>query len=705
MECNNILFRLAGSSELGMSFCTKAQMRLGLSAFVAVLLLFLNGSLFAGSVTYVKPIANANLTAGHVVTLSDPTWVDEFNSPGDFAVRRENQVRLIYSRDSLSDVDGANWTLSVNYTIFFTGQPQLQPVTGTLAIGHTTSLHNYTAAQVYAPGSHTVRVRLNSVTVGGTTPFPEDVHMEVVTVTERYRKLDIAQQPVLNFNSTTGVLSWNYVPGAEEYDLEWAWVDSASGLDSAGVFKRAARVNMPGNYYLPQLNYRAGTVWFRVRAVGRFIDMGNDWSYRRFGAWSDAAGWEIDGTDCFERYRNLTWTASFAEDGKFKKVVTYVDGAGKTRQSVTQLSSDSTSVVVQTEYDNEGRGVLTTIPIPVAGIDLHYRDLLNTTAGGTLAYEPGDFDDILMTNAMAVNSGSANYFSSSNTLGGMHRDYIPNAQGYPFTETEFMRDATGRVARQSGVGYDHRLGSGHETRFFYADASATQLHRMFGGNVGKASHYMMKMSVDPNGQLGLAWQDQQGRVVATALAGDTPANLVALDDLPTDTVTENLYANNRIDTLEGLSHTQHIFPNETPGKLYSFYYAFTGPNVALGCICEECSYTLEISIRGPDGRLVDLDSASGGPTDTILTAIYPQRRARDVPIRRILRRSVSAPILTGSGPTGWRRTCARCRWIWTHCWIRWRAAGRICRTSSMNTFRKSIRRSAMWTAIALCRSG
>lgn len=120
--------------------------------------------------------------------------------------------------------------------------------------------------------------------------------MEVVTVTERYRKLDIAQQPVLNFNSTTGVLSWNYVPGAEEYDLEWAWVDSASGLGAAGVFKRAAQDDMPGNYYLPQLNYRAGTVWFRVRAVGRFIDMGNDWSYRRFGAWSDAAGWEIDET-------------------------------------------------------------------------------------------------------------------------------------------------------------------------------------------------------------------------------------------------------------------------------------------------------------------------------------------------------------------------------------------------------------------------
>jgi RHS repeat-associated protein len=597
---------------------------IGLATWLVGFLFLACASVFAGTVTYVKPITNANLSPGTMVTLSDPTWVDEMNNPGDFVVRRENQVRLIYSRDSLTDVDGADWQMTIAYTIFFTGQPQLTPVSGSLSLAHTSSLHKYTAAQVFSPGSHTVRVRINTVTVSGTTSPPEDIHMEVLTVTERYRKLDVAQQPDLNFEPTTGILSWNYVPGAEEYDLEWAWVDSASGLDSSGIFKRAVRVNMPGQYYLPQLNYRAGVVWFRVRAVGRFIDMGNDHTYRRFGAWSDAESWEIEDGDVFERDRNLTWTTSFAEDGKFKKVVTYVDGVGKTRQSVTQLSSDSTSVVVQTEYDHEGRGVLTTIPIPVSGIDLRYRDLLNTTSGGASAYDPDDFDDLFVTNAMAVDSGAANYFSSSNTLGGLHRDYIPDAHGFPFTETEFMRDATGRVARQGGVGEDHRLGSGHETRFFYADASATQLHRMFGGNVGKASHYMMKMSVDPNGQLALAWQDQEQRVVATALAGDTPGNLLSLDDLPTDTITENLYTNNEIDTLLGVSHTQHIFPNETPGKLYSFYYAFTGPNVTLDCICKECAYTLEISIRGPDGRLVDLDSASGGPTDTILTATYPE---------------------------------------------------------------------------------
>lgn len=62
-------------------------------------------------------------------------------------------------------------------------------------------------------------------------------------------------------------------------------------------------------------------------------------------------------------------------------MVTYVDGAGKTRQSVTQLSSDSTSVVVQTEYD-DGPGGSDDDPHPCGRIDLHYRDLLNTTAGG-----------------------------------------------------------------------------------------------------------------------------------------------------------------------------------------------------------------------------------------------------------------------------------------------------------------------------------
>lgn len=205
----------------------------------------------------------------------------------------------------------------------------------------------------------------------------------------------------------------------------------------------------------------------------------------------------------------------------------------------------------------------------------------------------------------------------------MHRDYIPNAQGYPFTETEFMRDATGRVARQSGVGYDHRLGSGHETQFLCGCVCCDAVAPDVGGNVGKASHYMMKMSVDPNGQLGLAWQDQQGRVVATALAGDTPANLVALDDLPTDTVTENLYANNRIDTLEGLSHQSTSYPAQRLASCIVSTMRLPGPNVALGCICEECSYTLEISIRGPDGRLVKLtvQAASDG---SILTATYPE---------------------------------------------------------------------------------
>lgn len=90
MECNNILFRLAGSREPGMSHCTKAQMRLGLSAFLAVLLLFSNDSLRrAGHLCEADCECQSNRgTCGDFV---EPSWVDEFNSPGDFAVRRENR--------------------------------------------------------------------------------------------------------------------------------------------------------------------------------------------------------------------------------------------------------------------------------------------------------------------------------------------------------------------------------------------------------------------------------------------------------------------------------------------------------------------------------------------------------------------------------------------------------------------------------------
>ena len=51
----------------------------------------------------------------------------------------------------------------------------------------------------------------------------------------------------------------------------------------------------------------------------------------------------------------------------------------------------------------------------------------------------------------------------------------------------------------------------------------------FGSNVGVASHYKKSMVVDANGQTSVTYLDQEGRTIATALAGDNPSNVDALD--------------------------------------------------------------------------------------------------------------------------------------------------------------------------------
>ncbi|WP_143774035.1 hypothetical protein, partial [Niastella vici] len=85
--------------------------------------------------------------------------------------------------------------------------------------------------------------------------------------------------------------------------------------------------------------------------------------------------------------------------------------------------------------------------------------------------------------------------------------FIPDAQGYPFTETEYTPDNTGRISRQGGVGPDHQLGSGHETKYFYGTSDQKELDALFGTDVGDASHYFKTMVRDANGQFSISYVD------------------------------------------------------------------------------------------------------------------------------------------------------------------------------------------------------
>ena len=63
---------------------------------------------------------------------------------------------------------------------------------------------------------------------------------------------------------------------------------------------------------------------------------------------------------------------------------------------------------------------------------------------------------------------------------------------------KFTPDNTGRIRRQSGVGTDHKLGSDHETKYFYGKPEQVELDMMFGTEAGEASHYKKNMVVDAN---------------------------------------------------------------------------------------------------------------------------------------------------------------------------------------------------------------
>jgi RHS repeat-associated protein len=585
------------------------------------LMLVLCGRLSAGTVEHNIYVNRVDLSIGSTYTLHDPTWADEDANPANFAASRENHVRLVYSRDAQSDVEGNDWKYVVKYTISFVGQ-NLAPVQDELVIEHGSGVHNYAGVKVYLPGAHTIMVHIDDIDVFGTTTVPDDIRLELATVTERYEQLDINNLPVATWDATLQTLHWGFVPGAESYDVEWYWEDDAWTVTTpyTDFEHRAIRVNVSDHHYRPDLSYREGTMHFRVRAVGRFIDNVTEYTHRRHGNWSAEETWTITTPDAFEKGMNLTYQTTFAEDGKFKKVMTYVDGAGKVRQSLTHLNSDGTTVVTQTEYDHEGRGVLTTIPIPLPAIDLEYKDLLNQNTSAA-AYTKLDFDmnHSQTPSPMGLGSGAANYFSPGNTAfaNTIHYGYIADADSFPFSQVEYMRDATGRVSRQGGVGPDHQLGSGHEVKFFYGNADATELHRMFGGNVGVASHYLKKMSIDPNGQVSFAWQDQEERVIATALAGDAPANLVELDDMPTETLTVDLQSRTVTGNNEVINTLDHTFLNEQLGKDYMFHWDLTGAIDKITCdICYGCTYEMEVTVMGPDGKLVELTGVNTGSFGT-----------------------------------------------------------------------------------------
>ncbi|MCU0359442.1 MAG: hypothetical protein MUF75_01795 [Bacteroidia bacterium] len=407
-------------------------------------------------------------------------------------------------------------------------------------------------------------IRVNGVSV---TNLPSIVRVETSIQNLRYQAFSfLGQMPNLqvvgkdydcdqlnDFDSY--LVTWSPQSGALYYELEYTAKDN---YDQQSVsitlddFKNnSTRIVTKDNSYTVPNIFDQGLVGFRVRAFGRPVS--NSDTYLKdivAGEWSSGVPINVSQ---FEPDFNWNFQSSFAEDGKSKVVVNFADGSQRTRQTITKNNTDLTTIIGSSIYDFSGRPAVTVLPAPLPPAAcqnagslaqhsfLYVRELNVTPLAGFQGevYSKLHFDVDQSPNSclniaapMANTSGASQYYSLNNPDQSGFQSYLPEADGYPYSQTEYTPDNTGRIKKQGGVGPEFQILGGHSTQYFYGAPEQIELDRLFGSEVGDASHYQKNMIIDPNGQVSITYLDLSGRTIATSLAGNAPTNLINLPSIP-----------------------------------------------------------------------------------------------------------------------------------------------------------------------------
>jgi hypothetical protein len=250
------------------------------------------------------------------------------------------------------------------------------------------------------------------------------------------------------------------------------------------------------------------------------------------------------------------------------------------------------------------------LPFENPGIPVISDDRIENTALNGAEYDKSNYDTLLSTsdfltasaNGMGTGSGASQYYSPANPdKNNGFNQYIPNANGFAFTETSYTQDNTGRISRQGGVGPVFRLGSNHEIKYSYGSPAADDLDVLFGTEAGDRLHYFKNMVSDANGQYAVSYLDMHGRTIATALAG-TPdsANLENLASNVPFEVTDTLSGPNR-NIVRDLVLESHQSQLVALDGNYDFKYVLTPPVLQKkdcndSTVCYKGLYDLEIKI-------------------------------------------------------------------------------------------------------------
>jgi len=513
-------------------------------------------------------------------------------------------------------------------------------------------------------GGYMVQVTILQILDKSGTPIPnpEDLfYLENTIETERYYAMQIAGYPNLSASLVSNAsvdeidIKWSYYQGAEYYDLEWVYVnnyDGSGGSKATSALEvnfdeNATRVSTAEQHYtIPNL-FTEGYVVFRVRAVGRFHNSTSG-NYDVVPAyWSLPIGTQtlntlpsthvvaISANDAHHPEKNWQYTATFAEEGKKKEVMGYHDGMLRSRQNVTRINTDEQAVVAETYYDFHSRPAINVLPSPTGEDKIRYYDSFNRLSATTpYSWKDFDVDDPNqatnscdpVVNPLYNGSGASRYYSSQNPDQSGFNAYIPDAAGYPYSQVKYTSDKTGRVRKQSGVGQEFRIGSGHETKMLYGIPSQEELDRLFGSEVGYAQHYRKTVTLDPNGQTSVAYADLVGNTVATAMSGDAPQNLMDLTDYQGNSVPGNSYPLdvdllNKFNAGDPDTETDNNDLNQAGDALtfskkhivesagahdfsYTLERAIFDPSCLPQGVCYDCVYDLEIDVVDECGQSV-----------------------------------------------------------------------------------------------------
>jgi RHS repeat-associated protein len=579
-------FRLSGKAD-------HSRMQNKISVIILYLLLSLVLPQLIFSQANIDPVKSSvsnilkksGIVNGVALSVRDALADEEFVYPDKYHVVGRKTMVMLSAPGSPKNYIAGGWTYQVVYTI------GTDPIQKTLTISSTDEGGKYVDIHEYANNASQITITVISTT--GTpsgTALPEDITLELSIETERYTNLNTSAQisPFI-FNPTTMKVNWGYMEGALQYELQWVFIDKNEGTtlnsyEEVFNFKEATNIIVTSNEFTIDKIYPEGAVYFRIRPIGVKI---TDLNQIVYGTWQFGGG-NISGV---EPDKTWQYVSTYAEEGKHKAVVSYYDGTLRQRQALTNLSSENITLAAETKYDYEGRKAVDILPVPLQGNNLSYQPELNRNASVASIFDKANFDKI-PGSQLNNEYGVAKYYSENNDNNvDPFKNNLPDAGGYPYVQTRYLRDNTGRVSSTSGVGATFKDGSEKNNRYYYGTASSTELHRLFGSNVGEAKHYKKNMVVDPNGQISVNYLDMQGKTIATALAGSNPDNLVALSSMGNTNVTIDLNGNNVIDKDNYTSISKNTFLVNFPDE-YIFTYDMSCDLVKNNIL----SYSLEFEI-------------------------------------------------------------------------------------------------------------